>query len=567
MRRIKRGIIILTVAATTLALFCFAKRDDFGLGRNMEILINTMREIATFYVDQVDTDALAKDAAEGMMRSLDPYTEYLPEEEMSEFERMTTGKYGGVGSIIRKRGDYVVFAQPYKGSPADRAGVRIGDKIVAIDGEDAKGFDVEDVSKRLKGDPGSAVKVTIESLIDSTRRTITLRRERIAIPSIPYAGFYSDGIAYIRHDDFTEDSYREMRAEIERLQNEQPLRGVILDYRNNGGGLMQEAVKVLSLMLPKGTEVLSTRGRTPSSNSTHRTSFEPIIADSIPVAILINNNTASSSEIVAGALQDLDRAVIIGQRSFGKGLVQSTRPVGYNSLIKLTTAKYYTPSGRCVQAIDYSEHDGKGMVRHVPDSLTNEFRTAAGRIVRDGGGITPDIVTKPEYMGRFAMTLYALGHIDDFGDEYFKEHHNDTIDNRTFSITDADYDNFKLFMQGREVPYESDTRRALNTLRKAAEEDLFDEDLSPAIESITAELRDDTETNLETYRNDIIRLINNDIILRHSYSQGVAERNLISDSEVARAAEILNDKTTYNSLLSPKSEESKSDESDDRATN
>lgn len=551
MRRVVKHTLALLSAAMILGVFCFAKRDDFGLGRNMEILINMMREIATFYVDEVDTDALAKGAAEGMMRSLDPYTEYLPEEEMSDFEMMTTGKYGGVGSIIRKRGDYVLFSQPYKGSPADRAGIRIGDKIIAIDGESAKGFNVEDVSKRLKGDPGSSVKVTIEPLIDTTHRTITLRRERIAIPSIPYAGFYRDGIAYIRHDDFTEDSYREMRAEIERLQAERPIEGIIFDYRNNGGGLMQEAVKVLSLILPKGTEVLSTRGRTASSNATHRTAFEPIIADSIPVAVLINSNTASSSEIVAGALQDLDRAIIVGQRSFGKGLVQSTRPVGYNSLLKLTTAKYYTPSGRCVQAIDYSEHNADGKVRHVPDSLTNEFRTAAGRIVRDGGGITPDVKTTPEYMCRFAMTLYALGHIDDFGDEYFKRHHADNIDNRTFSITDEEYNAFKKFMQGKDVPYESDTRRALNTLRKAAEDDLFDEDLRPAIEAVTAELRDDTATNLETYRDDIIRMINNDIILRHSYSRGVAEHNLMFDNEVRRAADLLSDGEQYKALLSP----------------
>lgn len=560
MRRVVKHTLALLATVAVLGLFCFAKRDDFGLGRNMEILINMMREIATFYVDEVDTDALAKGAAEGMMRSLDPYTEYLPEEELSDFEMMTTGKYGGVGSVIRKRGEYVVFSQPYKDSPADRAGIRIGDKIVAIDGESAKGFDIEQVSKRLKGDPGSKVEVTILPLIDSVERTVTLRRERIAIPSIPYSGLYRDGIAYIRHDDFTEDSYREMRAEIERMQAEQPLRGIIFDYRNNGGGLMQEAVKVLSLMLPKGTEVLSTKGRSASSKMTHRTAFEPIVADTIPIAVLINANTASSSEIVAGALQDLDRAVVLGQRSFGKGLVQSTRPVGYNSLIKLTTAKYYTPSGRCVQAIDYSEHNADGKVRHVADSLTNEFKTAAGRTVRDGGGITPDVVTKPEYMCRFALTLYALGHIDDFGDEYFKEHHADTIDNRTFSITDEDYERFKEFMQGRDVPYESDTRRALNTLRKAAEDDLFDEDLSPAIEAVTAVLRDDTATNLETYREDIIRMINNDIILRHSYARGVAEHNLMFDNEVEQAAALLLDTVQYNSLLSAKSPEAEGEE-------
>ncbi|MDE6778253.1 MAG: S41 family peptidase [Alistipes sp.] len=551
MKRFAKHTLPAVMAVAALGALCFGTRNDFGLGRNMEILINMMRELAVYYVDEVDTDALAKGAAEGMMRSLDPYTEFLPEDEMANIELLTTGKYGGVGSLIRKRGDYVVFAQPYKGSPADRAGIIIGDKIVAIDGEDARGFDTEDVSKRLKGDPGSNVKVTVERLIGGGRETLTLRRERISIPSIPYAGWFEDGIAYIRHDDFTEDSYREMRAAIERLQAEGPIRGIVLDYRNNGGGIMQEAVRVLSLFLPKGTEVLTTRGRTAPNVSRYRTELEPLVADTVPMAVLINGNTASSSEIVAGALQDLDRAVVVGQRSFGKGLVQSIRPVGYNSMVKLTTAKYYTPSGRCVQAVDYSGHLADGTARAVPDSLTHEFRTAAGRIVRDGGGITPDVKTDPEYICRFAMTLYALGHIDDFGDEYFREHHADSIDLRTFSITDADYERFREFMAGREVPYESDTRRALNALRRSAEADLFDEDLRPAIESIEAGLHDDLDANLETYRDEIVRTINNDIVLRHGYARGVAEHNLADDKEAARAAGLLRDRAAYDALLAP----------------
>ena len=551
MRRFSKYVLILPAAAAAVAMFCFAARNDFGLGRNMEILLNMMRELTVHYVDEIDPDELAKGAAEGMMRSLDPYTEYLPESEMTQFELMTTGKYGGVGSIIRKRGDYVVISQPYKGSPSDRAGLQIGDKIVAIDGEDAKGFSTEDVSKRLKGDPGTTVMVTVEKLVGGEIQTVALRRERIVIPSIPYAGFLDNGIAYIRHDDFTEDSYREMRAAIERLQREQSLRGIVLDYRNNGGGIMEEAVKILSLFVPKGTEVLNTRGRVADVSRTHRTDHNPIVPDTVPVAVLINGNTASSSEIVAGALQDLDRAVIVGQRSFGKGLVQSTRPVGYNGYVKLTTAKYYTPSGRCVQAIDYSGHASDGSAQTIPDSLTHSFRTAHGRTVRDGGGITPDVKTEAEYMGRFAMTLYAAGHIDDFGDEYFRRHADDNIDNRTFSITDADYDDFRRFMADRDVPYESDTRRTLNTLRKAVESDLFDDDLKPIIESIETNIHDDKETNLTTYRDDIVRMINSDIVMRHSYAAGAAEHNLMHDGEVARAVSLLTDRAEYDRLLSP----------------
>ena len=551
MRRIVKISVALSVAAAAAAAFCFGARNDFGLGRNMEILINMMRELAVHYVDEVDTDALAMGAAEGMMRSLDPYTEYLPEENMSNFEMLTTGKYGGVGSLIRKRGDYVVIAQPYKGTPSDRAGLKIGDKITAIDGEDARGFTTEEVSRRLKGDPGSTVRVTVEKLVGGATETVTMRRERIAVPGIPYAGFIEDGIAYIHHADFIEDCYVEMRNAIVRLQKEQPLRGIVLDYRSNGGGIMQEAVKIISLFVPKGTEVVSMRGRTASSNKSYRTEFEPIVADSVPVVVLINGNTASSSEIVAGALQDLDRAVIMGQRSFGKGLVQVTRPVGYNSFVKLTSAKYYTPSGRCVQAVDYSGHAADGTARAVPDSLTHEFLTAGGRTVRDGGGITPDVKTEPKYAARFAMTLYALGHIDDFGDEYFKEHHADEIDIRNFSVTDADYELFCRFMADREVPYESDTRHTLNMLRKAAESDLFEEDLKPAIESIESGLHDDMAANLERYRADIIRAINNDIVLRHSYAAGAAEYAMVRDEEVLRAAELLRDRRQYDSLLAP----------------
>lgn len=563
MKKLLKYLPVLPAAAAAVALFCFAARNDFGLGRNMEILLNIMRELTINYVDRIDPDELAKNAAAGMMRSLDPYTDYMPEDETSELELMTTGKYGGVGSLIRQRGDYVVIAQPYKGTPSDRAGLKIGDKILAIDGEDAKGFTTEEVSKRLKGDPGSTVKVTVEKLVGGATETVTLRRERIAIPSIPYAGFVGDGIAYIHHNEFTEDSYREMRAALLRMQQEQPLRGVILDYRSNGGGLMDEAVNVLSLFVPKGTEVLITRGRDSIREKRYRTEHTPVLADSVPMAVLINGSTASSSEIVTGALQDLDRAVVIGQRSFGKGLVQSTFPVGYNAYIKLTTAKYYTPSGRCVQAVDYSGHLSDGSARTIPDSLTHEFRTAHGRTVRDGGGITPDVKTEPDYMGRFAMTLYAAGHLDEFGDEYFKEHHADSIDNRTFSITDADYEQFRRFMAGRDLPYESDTRRTLNSLRKAVESDMFEDDLKPIIESFEANIHDDKDTNLTTYRDEIVRMINSDIVLRHSYAEGAAEHNLMYDADVKRAAQLLSDRAEYDRLLAPPAAEGSAETTDD----
>lgn len=546
-----RYILLLAAALAAAAALTFGQRNDFGLGRNMEILINMMRELSANYVDEVDPAKLMEDGAAGMVRNLDPYTLYLPEEEMSDFDFLTTGKYGGVGSLIRKKGDYVVFAQPYKGSPADRAGIRIGDRIVAIEGQDARGFSTADVSDRLKGDPGTTVRITVESLYTGERRDVALRRERIAVPGVPYAGFVEEGIGYIQHSDFTEGSYDEMRSAIERLRTQDTLRGLILDYRGNGGGILQEAVKILSMFVPKGTEVVTTKGRTASSEQVFRTASEPILAD-LPLVLLVNGNTASAAEIVAGALQDLDRAVLAGQKTFGKGLVQTTRPLGYDAYLKLTTAKYYIPSGRCIQAIDYSAHGAEGGTE-VADSLTRIFRTARGRTVRDGGGITPDVKLEPEYISRFAVTLYSMGFVEDFVDEYMKRHWRDSIDVRTFSITDDDYARFETFMADKEVPYESATRHMLKAMKEAARSDNF-KYVEEQIAELEKNLRDDKQTNLGTYRNEIEDAIDNDIILRHAYLQGVVERSLRTDPEILRAAELIRDRDAYERLLAPEGE-------------
>ena len=413
----KAGYVLLLAAVVATGLF--AAKNDFGLGRNMEILINMMRELSTGYVDEVDPDRLMEDAAAGMVRRLDPYTSYLPEEEMQKFDQLSSGKYGGVGALIRQKEDYVRIAQPYAGSPADRAGLRIGDKILRIGDEDAAGFTVEQVSSRLKGDPGTTVRVEVEQL-DGTRRTAEIVRERIAIPAIPYAGFVADGIGYLRHSDFTDGCYEELRAAIDRLRSEGKLDGLILDYRSNGGGIMQEAVKILGLFVPRGTEVLQTKGR--REEQRYATSTDPVFAD-LPLVVLVNGSTASASEIVSGALQDLDRAVLIGQRTYGKGLVQSPVPVGYNAMLKLTTAKYYIPSGRCIQAVDYSRSQ-EGAVRDVPDSLVAEFRTAAGRRVYDGGGIMPDLFVPIDTTGYsdYYRDLVAKGILNRFSITYVDNH-------------------------------------------------------------------------------------------------------------------------------------------------
>lgn len=549
--KIRRFFLAAAAAAAVVGAFVFARRDDFGLGRNMEIAVNVMRELSRGYVDPVDGDKLMEGAAEGMVRRLDPYTEFIPEKQMAAFEVLTTGKYGGIGSLIRQKGDYVKIAQPYEGSPADKAGLRIGDRILRIGDEDARGFTVEQVSSRLKGDPGSTVRIEIESL-DGTRRTVEIVRERIAIPAIPYAGYAADGIGYVRHSDFTDGSYEEMRAAIDRLRAEGDLRGLILDYRSNGGGILQEAVKIVGLFVPRGTEVVRTKGRTEERRYT--TPSEPAFPD-LPLVVLVNGSSASASEIVSGSLQDLDRAVLVGQRTFGKGLVQTTVPVGYNAMLKLTTAKYYIPSGRCIQAIDYS-HSQEGSVKSVPDSLIREYRTAAGRRIYDGGGIMPDLRTEPEYVSRFAATLYALGFIEDFGDEYIRRHGYRPLDPGTFRITDADFADFVAFMEDKEVPYESETRRALQLIREAAQNDRFKE-IEQQLETLEKGLHDDTRTNLETYREQIAESITGDIVQRHAYTAGVLRNALPSDREVQRAVELLRDTTEYRRILAEQDTERK----------
>ena len=537
----------LVVAAVATGVW--ATRDDFGLGRNMEIMVNLMREITLQYVDDVDTDKLMQDGALGMVRNLDPYTTYMSEKEMDSFEVQATGKYGGIGSTIRMKRDSsgVVIAQPYKNSPADLAGLKIGDKFVSIDGEDVTKCTTEQISSRLKGTPGTKVKLAVKRLMTGKVEEMEIERARIAIPGVPYAGFVADGIGYIRHDDFTDGCYDDMRAEVERLRETGELKGLILDYRDNGGGSVAEAVKILSMFVPKGSKVLTMKGRAESSTRTYTTDSNPVLGE-LPLVALINGNTASASEIVCGALQDMDRAVLMGQRSYGKGLVQTLVPLGYNAYAKITTSKYYIPSGRCVQRINYSHSGGKD--ENVPDSLINEFRTSAGRKVYDGKGLMPDIKVAPDYISTFAVMLYNLGYIEDFLDEYMRRNPSLKVDNKSFTITDADYEDFVKFMADKDVPYESQTRMALELLQKTSKEERYDGDFADDLKQIESKLKDQKMDNLRNYRAEIMDLINGDVVLRHNYYQGVVEHNLVSDSTVMKAIDVLRDGERYSKILS-----------------
>ncbi len=535
----KRHRIWIFSVAVTLSMLSLkaAPSDEFSLMQSTETTIKIMRELSQNYVDEVEPSQLLIDAAYGMTRMLDPYSAYLAEEDMADFEIMTTGKYVGIGSIIRQKGEYVIIAQPYKDSPAAKRGLLIGDKFIKIDGKDAVGMTTAQASELLKGTPGTKLKVEICPIEDTTSvRKVTIMRERIKIPAMSYVGFVGDerdSIGYIRHADFTEDSYQEMSSAIHDMKR-RGVRGVVLDYRSNGGGLMSEAVDILSLFVPKGTEVLKIKGR--QDSTIYKTSHAPLFED-MPLVVLIDENSASASEIVAGALQDLDRAVLVGQRSFGKGLVQSTIPVGYNSYLKLTTARYYIPSGRCIQKRDYSKNKSvRSGGEEVADSLKQEFTTKSGRKVYDGGGVAHDVVTQTKYVSRFAAMLYGMGIIDEFGDEYFMRNIGNEFRGESFSISDEDYRDFMKFVEQKDIPYKSRTRTLLEDLKKAVEDERYDTSI---IESIDESLKDDKLTNLETYRAEIMEYINNDIILRHGFMDDVIRASIPGDVEINKAIEIL----------------------------
>lgn len=542
-RKILKYTLLVGAAVVIFSAGVFATRNDFGLGRNMEIMVNFMHAISNNYVDKVDADELMQNGAEGITSKLDPYTDFIPEKDMPSFEQMTTGRYGGIGSLIRKKDDYVIIAEPYKGSPADESGLKIGDKIVAIDGKDMRGVKVDEISKRLRGEPNTTVNITVERLLTGEREELKIRRRRISIPSITYSGYVAEGVGYIRHADFTDKCYEDMRAAILRLQSEGELRSLVLDYRNNGGGLLQSAVKVLSLFVPKGTMVVEMRGRNGASDKLY-TPYEPLLP-SIPIVVLINGNSASAAEIVAGAIQDLDRGVVVGQRSFGKGLVQSTIPLGYNAYAKITTAKYYIPSGRCIQAMNYSTD---GRAEAVADSLISEFKTSRGRKVYDGGGIMPDKRLESKSVSAFAVILYLTGVIEDYGDIYYKKHHATPIDVKNFSISDKDYADFVAMAVERDIPYKSESRTALEKLRAALKKER-NNSLEEALAAIDKGLNDDKRSCFATFRDDIVEQINQNIVLRYAYANGVIANSLRNDNELNEAIKTLADKVEFERIL------------------
>lgn len=529
-----------------------AQRRDLEIGRSMETFFNIFREVSLYYVDTTSPAQMVKEAGNAMLEGLDPYTEYLPAEEMADFETMTTGKYAGLGALIRKSSDgkWVEVAEPYKGTPSDKAGLKAGDRILSVDGVDMTGREVAFASDRIRGKAGTTATLVVRPIADTTAtKTITLKRERIAVPAVPYYGWIKDSVGqdsvgYIRLNSFTENCAAEVRAALTALQHQTPLKGLILDLRDNTGGILGEAVKIVGLFTPRNTTVVTTRGRVPEMKATYRTVGEPV-APTVPLAVLINSASASASEIVAGSLQDLDRAVIIGQRSFGKGLVQSTRPVGENGYVKLTTAKYYTPSGRCIQAMDYSHRNEDGSVGALPDSLIRSFRTAGGRMVYDGGGIMPDYKTDADYFGKFTIILLGSGYIDDFANRYAIEHR----PSRDFAVDDSTYAAFCAMMADKPIAFESGTERLLEQLRKVAEREKYSERIAGELEAIALKIKDDKAAELKAFAPEIRNVLADAIITRWYYDAGRLEHMLRRDKTARQVADILLDRGEYTRII------------------
>jgi carboxyl-terminal processing protease len=532
--------------------------NNFEASKNMEIFTTIIKELETNYVDEIKPGELIPIAIESMLEDLDPYTNYIPESQIEDYQFMTTGQYGGIGALIHKNNDYVVVSEPYANFPANKAGLQAGDIILEINGKSAKGKTVNEVSETLKGQPGTVCEVLVERYGVSKPVVKAVTREKITIDNVSYFGLLDGNIGFIRLAGFTQDASKEVASALAKLKEKATLKGLILDLRNNGGGLMNEAINIVNLFVDKGELVVSTKGKLDDKNKSYRTQFMPIDKE-IPLVVLVNNNSASASEIVSGAIQDLDRGVIVGQRTFGKGLVQNVVPLAYNTQMKVTVAKYYIPSGRCIQAIDYSHKNGNGAFEKIPDSLINAFQTKNGRMVYDGGGIEPDVVLVPVTYSNIAYTLVNKFLIFDYATKFFSEHPG-IPPAKDFEITDAIFDDFVNFIFDKDYSYSTKTEETLDKLKAVAEKEKYYEAIKEEFEALKSKVSHNKKDELLTYKNEIQTLLKAEIASRYYYQTGRTEASLPTDTELAKATEIINDTTQYTSLLkisSPKPEISK----------
>ena len=527
--------ILITLAAFLSAALSFAQSTAFQLGKWTEIHNAILKELSSSYVDTLPVDRIEKAGIAAMLESLDPYTVYVAEEEEEDFQLMIDKSYGGIGSTIYKpdTDGNVIITEPYANSPAARSGLVCGDEITAIDGETTHGFTSQECSDRMKGKPGTQVVLTIKKVRGGDTVDVPIVRERIHLPDIEYAGMLDDTTGYILQSGFTDNVSADLKNAILRLKGE-GMKKLVYDLRGNGGGILQEAVKIVSLFVPKGSIVVTAKGLADNSFMEYKTIYEPVVDEDMPVVVLVDSGSASASEIVSGALQDYDRATIIGTRTFGKGLVQSIRPLPYNGQLKLTTAKYYTPSGRCVQAIDYSHRNEDGSVGAIPDSLTSEFKTAHGRIVRDGGGITPDVVIESKGYSRLTYSLVVGGIIEQFALEYVRKHESiPAVED--FFLTDGEYQDFVEFAREKEFDYRSSSKTLLDQMKTVLKEEGLAGDVSSELDALESALDMDKVTFLNLKKEEIIPFIEESIAVRYYYQEAGVQVQIRYDEQLKKA--------------------------------
>ena len=550
----KRGkfIFILPIAILAIISFSAFKRDNhnFELSKQLNIFNNLIKEIDLFYVDTIMPEKIIETGIDAMLEKLDPYTTYYTEEESEELKMMITGKYAGIGSLIRfhEKKNTTVIAEPYENMPAAKAGLQIGDLIQSINGVNVVGMSSDSVSNMLRGEAGTKLTIVVERPGTKQPVTIKVERENISVPVIPYYGMMQDSVGYLQLESFPEGCAKEMRRAIIDMKNK-GARAYIIDLRSNGGGSLAEAIDIVNMFVPKGLSIVETKGKIKRSNEIYKTTREPIDTVS-PLIVLVDGQTASAAEIVSGSLQDLDRAVIIGARTYGKGLVQVTRELPYNGFLKVTTSKYYIPSGRCIQAIDYSHRNADGDVARTPDSLTNVFHTAAGREVRDGGGISPDIQPKGEKLTTLLYHLIQDMAIFDYATDY-KLKHASIASAETFNLSDEDYDAFKSYLKSTGFNYDKESYKALKQLKKMLDLEGYTEATKAEVEKLESTLQHNLDHDLSFFAKDVKRLIADEIVKRYYSQKGGIIYSLRDDTDVAEGLSLLKDLKRYREILQP----------------
>jgi len=518
----------------------------FELSKNLDIFNALFRDLDAFYVDTINYQKVITSGINDMLSNLDPYTIYIPENQTDFLKQMTTGEYAGVGAEIGQQNGYVFINEPFQGKPAQKAGLKAGDILLELDGISLKGKTVEQVSNLLKGQPQTVVHLKIKRPGVEKPLFFNVTREKISINPVVYYGVLKNDIGYVMLSEFTENASDEMQRALQYLKD-QHIKSLIIDVRNNPGGIIDEAVKMVGFFVPKGTEVVSTRSKVKAWDKIYRTQTEPIVPD-LPMAVLVDENTASAAEILSGSLQDLDRAVIIGTRTYGKGLVQSIRPLPYDGHLKVTTAKYYIPSGRCIQAINYAERNPDGSPMRVPDSLTHVFKTADGRLVRDGGGIRPDIEVKDSAQLNITYYLYAQNIIFDFATQYALKH-TAIAPPEQFSINDSDYQDFINFVKAQHFHYTLQSETLLKKLIETAKAEGYGEMAAADFKSLQTILTPHIDQDLMRFKPDIEKLINGEIVKRYYYQKGLVRYSLQHDKTVDKAIETLDNNAEYNKIL------------------